>query len=295
MRLKRRKISGYLFIAPAMLFLIFMTVYPLFRIGYLSFFDYTVRTGESTFVGLKHFIRLFQDQMFWNSIKNTVIFALTRTFIHIPMGLVLALLLNYTWPKLWLRGLFRAFLILPWLFSNAVAALIWALILHPFGILNAFLFKLGAIQAPISLLGMPESALITLIMEVVWKTFPFPMVMLLGGLQAIPDELYEAAQLDGASHWRTIRYITLPLLLPVLLTTSLLELIWSFNQFDVVKLMTGGGPLQSTEVLSFRIYDTAFSNLDYGYGSVLSLAGFMLLMIFVVIYIRNYTRVGSYG
>jgi multiple sugar transport system permease protein len=122
------------------------------------------------------------------------------------------------------------------------------------------------------------------------------MIMLLGALQAIPDELFDAAEVDGANIWQRVRYITIPSIMPVILTTFTLELIWGFNQFDVIKMMTGGGPLQATEVISFRVYDTAFFSLEWGYGSAMSVITFLILMVFVWIYIRLYMRAGrAYG
>jgi multiple sugar transport system permease protein len=114
-------------------------------------------------------------------------------------------------------------------------------------------------------------------------------------LQAIPRELYDAAQVDGANQWQRIRYVTVPLIMPILLTTATLELIWGFNQFDIIKLMTGGGPLQATEVVSFRVYHTAFFSLEFGYGSAMSVVTFLILMVFVWLYIRFYTRGGYAG
>ena len=285
-----KNLIGYLFIAPAMLFLIFMTIYPLFRVIQLSFLDYSVQKQTGDFIGLQNYIRLLSDDLFITSLKNTAIFAIARAVIHIPMGLGLALLINAKWPSNLLRGIFRGLLIVPWLFSNAVAALIWTLIFHPFGIMNTFLQALHLIERPISLLGNPDTALPALIVVILWKTYPFTMIMLLGALQAIPEELHDAAQVDGANIWQRIRFITVPLIMPVLLTTVTLELIWGFNQFDIIKLMTGGGPLRATEVISFRVYDTAFFSLDFGYGSAMSVVTFLILMVFVWFYVRFYTR-----
>jgi multiple sugar transport system permease protein len=158
------------------------------------------------------------------------------------------------------------------------------------------LIRWDIIEKPLTFLGNPDTALASLIFVIVWKTFPFSMVMLLGALQAIPEALHDAAQVDGATPWQRIRYITIPSIMPVLLTTVTLELIWGFNQFDVIKMMTGGGPLQATEVISFRVYDTAFFSLDFGYGSAMSMITFLILMVFVWIYIRLYIKAGvAYG
>ncbi len=279
-----------------MIFLIFMTLYPLFRIIQLSFLDYSVRDHTGVFIGLENYLTLLEDDLFFTSVKNTAVFAISRAIIHIPMGLFLALLLNEKWPKRWLRGLFRGLLIIPWLFSNAVAALIWTLLYHPFGIVNSTLIRWDIIDRPLTFLGNPDTALASLIFVIVWKTFPFSMVMLLGALQAIPEALHDAAQVDGATPWQRIRFITIPSIMPVLLTTVTLELIWGFNQFDVIKMMTGGGPLQATEVISFRVYDTAFFSLDFGYGAAMSMITFFILMVFVWIYIKLYIKAGvAYG
>ena len=185
-------------IAPAIVFLLLVMVYPLFDIFRLSLFEFAgLRAQTATFVGLKNFGSLLQDRIYWISMKNTLIFVLGSVVFHALVGGIFALILNQHWPNIWLRNLVRGLLILPWLFSLAAAGLIWALFLNPLGPLNYLFVTGGLVENPINFLGERDTALWSLIAVNVWKAYPFYMIMILGGLQTIPPDLYAAAQVDG--------------------------------------------------------------------------------------------------
>jgi len=281
---------GYLFIAPALIFLYFMTIYPMGKVIYDSLFDYSMGYKGGHFIGIVNYISLFKDKLLLTSLKNTIIFSLGAVIFHLILGLFLAILLNQHFNKKnnFLQNLFRGAFLMPWLFSSAVAAAIWALMFNPFGILNYALSKFGL--GPISFLGDSTIAMWSVIWVDVWKFFPFSMVMILAGLQSIPIELYEASTIDGASRMGQFRYVTLPLLTPVIIVITTLDFIWSFGFFDMIWLLTRGGPMDATEVLATYNYKTAFLGLKFGYASSISVVIFIILLILSLIYLRIYRK-----
>jgi multiple sugar transport system permease protein len=170
-----------------------------------------------------------------------------------------------------------------------VAGMIWALVLNPFGVLNGFLTTVGLLDrnATINWLGDPRTSLLSVTLVNVWRSFPFPMVMLLAGLAAIPDELYEASSIDGCGPAGQFRYVTLPSLHGVLATVALLDFIWTFRAFDLVFVMTGGGPINSSQVLATSIYFDAFQKFQFGYASAEAVAMLVLLMVGSLAYLRR--------
>lgn len=280
---------GYLFIAPAVLFLIVVTIYPLISTFLTSFTTINTRERTTEFVALANYTRMFSDGVFWNAMRNTAIFTAASVVLHLLVGGTLAVLLNERWASIQARNFMRGLLILPWLFSTAASALIWGLLYHPFGPTNYVLQGLGLVSEPVQFLGDKTLAMWSLVLVNVWKTFPFYMVMLLGGLQSIPPELYDAARVDGASAYHRFRYVTVPLLRPVILAISTIDIITTFSQFDLVKLLTSGGPLRSTETVAYYLWQTGFRDVNFGYGSAISVVMVVGLSIGVLIYLRMFT------
>lgn len=281
-----RQAAGYLFIAPAVIFLIMVIAYPLFTTVRLSFEKIVVRSRTTTFVGLQNYIELLQDGVFWESLKNTVIYTVNSMVLHLLVGGVFALLLNEKWAGSIARNFVRGLLILPWLFSMAASALMWALLYSPVGPLNYILTASGLVPQPVDFLGDRNIVLWSLILINVWKSFPFYMVMILGGLQSIPVDLYDAAHIDGANRFQGFRFVTLPLLRPVLVAISTIDFITTFTVFDVVKLMTNGGPFKATTTTAFYVWQKGFRDVNFGYGSAISVVMLVLLGIGTFIYIR---------
>jgi multiple sugar transport system permease protein len=211
--------------------------------------------------------------------------------LHLFIGLGLALLLHAR-INARVRNFMRGLLIIPWLLAPTVAGMIWVLMLAPFGVVNGLLASLGILQssATINWLGSPETSLLSVTAMNVWRAFPFFMVMLLAGLQAIPDELYEAADIDGTTPLAKFWYITLPGLRGVIATIVLLDSIWTFRAFDPVFVMTGGGPMNSSEVLATAIYFDAFQKLKFGYASAEAVVMFLILFAVSAIYVRRAVR-----
>lgn len=277
----------YFYVGPSLLLLLALLVYPLFQVIRLSLFE--VGTSSNTFIGLKNYTQLLADPIFFKALYQTVYFTLGSVFFHFFIGLGLALMLNQPVNQKF-RNTLRGILIIPWLIAPTVAAMIWVLIYNPFGILNGLLATLGIIKAgvaSINWLGNPDYSLLSVTLVNIWRGFPFIMVMLLAGLQGIPGELYEAGMLDGANSWKSFWFITLPSLKGTFMTVGLLDTIWTFRHFDTIFTMTGGGPINSSEVMTSYIYNLAFRSLRWGYASAEAVIMFLILLIFSLIYIQR--------
>jgi multiple sugar transport system permease protein len=221
------------------------------------------------------------DGRFWQSLGNTGIFTVISVFLELLLGLGVALVLN---KSFWGRGVVRTVAIIPWALPTAVMGLAWAWIFNDqYGVVNDILLRLGLIDTGINWLGTPTLAMIALIVADVWKTTPFISIILLAGLQSISEDLYEAHRLDGASPWQSFTQITLPLLMPQILIALLFRFAQSFGIFDLIQVMTGGGPAGSTETVSIYIYSTVMRYLDFGYGAALVVVTFLLLVFAVAI------------
>lgn len=274
----REEVLALSFLWPSLLILVALLVYPLIDVVRLSFHDSNLQ--RETWVGLGNYVALANDPLFWRSFLNTVVFTAFSVALHLVIGLALAILLNMHLDPTF-RTVARGLLIVPWLLAPTVAGMIWVLMLQPFGMVNSLFASLGLIDPnfAISWLGDPSTALGSVTAMNVWRAFPFFMVMLLAGLQAIPKQLYEAAEIDGASLVRQFWHITLPQLRSVITTVVLLDSIWTFRAFDPVYVMTGGGPAHASEVLATAIYFDGFQKLKFGYASAEAVVMFVVLFI----------------
>lgn len=286
---KRRypeEILAYSFLWPALLILVALLIYPLVDVIRLSFYDSNLQ--RETWVGFGNYAALLGDPLFWKAFWQTVVFTVFSVALHLVIGLGLALLLNMQINDTF-RSIARGLLIVPWLLAPTVAGMIWVLMLAPFGVFNGFIASIGLIDpnASISWLGDPSTALGSVTAMNIWRAFPFFMVMLLAGLQAVPKELYEAASIDGATMWQQFWYITLPQLRGVITTVVLLDSIWTFRAFDPVFVMTGGGPAHASEVLATAIYFDGFQKLRFGYASAEAVVMFLILFVVSAIYVRR--------
>ena len=293
---KREQQTGWLLIIPALLILALVFVYPIGRAFWLSLFTENLGTElEPVFSGLSNYVRMFGDGRFWQSLWNTTVFTSISIFLELILGMIFALVLNQSFLG---RGFVRTSALIPWALPTAVMGLAWAWIFNDqYGVVNDILLRLGIIQEAIIWLGEPTSAMISLIIADVWKTTPFIALILLAGLQSIPTDLYEAHAIDGATPWQSFRQITLPLLAPQILISLLFRFAQSFGVFDLVQVMTGGGPAGATEMVSIYIYATVRRYLDFGYGAALVTVTFLLLILAVVIvsFFLSKTRINISG
>jgi multiple sugar transport system permease protein len=239
---------------------------------------------QPIFSGLDNYVRMVLDGRFWQSLGNTAIFTSFSVVLELLLGMGIALVLNQAFKG---RGAVRTIAILPWALPTALIALGWTWIFNDqYGIVNDILRRVGFLginQPGINWLGEPALAMLALIVADVWKTTPFISILLLAGLQSISADLYEAHAIDGASPWQSFRQITLPLLMPQILIALLFRFAQAFGIFDLVQVMTGGGPGGSTETVSIYVYATVMRYLDFGYGAALVVVTFLLLVLAVAI------------
>lgn len=285
-RLSNRHITPYYYLLPTVIPLLLLTVYPLLRGIYLAFTQYNLYNKDTTLVGTLNFIELTtNDTLFWGALTNNIIWTVGIVVITYLLGLFTAIALNENIP---LRGLFRGLALIPWVCPAVVAALTWRWIFDPhFGMLNYVLLELGLTDRNIGWLGDKNTALIATMIVAVWKLLPFSIVMLLAGLQTVPEELYEAGAIDGAGVLGRFRYITVPLLNRVGKIAILLTTIWAFNHFDSVYVLTGGGPGDTTMLLSIMSYLNAFRFFKIGYASAVGVIMLILLLLPITLYTRQ--------
>jgi len=260
--------------------------YPLVYSLVIMFMDLNVTRPwiGPQFVGLANFAEMGQNPQFWAALGRTVYFAATSVLIGAPVALAFALLLNQPFP---LRPLARALMMIPWAIPHVVNGVIWARIYDAnYGMLNGALHQLGLIDGYVAWLNNPDYALFLVVMAEVWISTPGLTLLFLAGLQTIPPELYEAAECDGADRWQSFRYVTLPLLKPMGLVVLVLKTISAFGIFDIVYVLTGGGPANSTQVLGYYIYLESFKFLHPGYGAALSYVVAAIILLLVVFYAR---------
>ncbi len=281
-----RNLAGYLYIAPALIFLALVVAVPIFTTFKLSFEELNARTRTSSFVGWTNYVKLASDPLFWSSFLNSLIFAFASTIGHAAVGTVCALLLVARWATPRIRNFVRGLLILPWLFSLAAAGLIWGLLYQTSGPVNYLLMSSGLASQPVDFFGDPNLAIWSLIFINVWKFYPFYLVMILGALQSIPEDLFEAAKIDGANAVQRFWHITLPMLKSVLIASTAIDMITTVTTFDLVKIMTNGGPMRSTQTLAFYIWQAGFRDVNFGYGAAMSVVMLVTLSVATLFYLR---------
>ena len=273
-------------ILPSIILMAILLFFPIIRGINLSFFKVSLlqlRTGGE-FVGIENYIKLFNDAKFWNSVQITVLYTIGVVVSVYLFGLIIALLLNQSFPA---RGLLRTLMIIPWAIPEVVAVLIFAWILDAqYGVFNFFLIQLGIISESQPWLVQAHLALPSVILTTVWKQFPLATLILLAGLQTIPEEQYEAAKIDGANVIQRFRYITMPGLRSVNMVLILILILYSFRRVTIIFALTGGGPARATETLSIQTYNTAFQFQKLGYASTIGTVLLVLLFIFTLIYFR---------
>lgn len=290
----RERRTGWWLMAPALFLLLIVYAYPIGRSVWLSLFTQNLGTElQPLFSGLDNYARMAVDGRFWQSIGNTTLFTIASVLLELLLGLGIALVLNQSFRG---RGWVRTIALLPWALPTALIATTWTWIFNDqFGVWNDILLRLGLINTGVNWLGDPTWALWTVIAADVWKTTPFIAILLLAGLQSISQDLYEAHALDGASAWQSFYRITLPLLLPQILIASLFRFAQAFGTFDLIQVMTGGGPGGATETVSIYIYAIIMRYLDFGYGAALVVVTFAILCLAVAIAVFGLSKLRATG
>jgi ABC-type sugar transport system permease subunit len=283
----RQRLIAYGLIAPSFLIILGVMAYPMVYTTFLSFHTRILsRPALGTrFVGLANYLQAIQDPLFLQVFGQTLYFVVASLAIELVVGLGLALLLHRTFCG---RNLVRGFILLPWMLSPVVAAFSWAWLLNDaYGLVNYLLVQLGVLQTPRSWLGTVGVAMPVVILVDAWREIPFVTVVLLAGLQSIPSEVREAARVDGASSIRAFFHVTLPLLKPSILIALLMRTMMAVRLFELVFVMTKGGPASSTEVLATYTYREAFLNFNMGYASSLAVVILLVSLAISLVYIRT--------
>jgi multiple sugar transport system permease protein len=282
----RRRGAAYLFISPTLFCLAVVIAYPFISAIVMSFQHYPLLGGDRYFIGVRNYLSLVsEDPYFWQITKNTFIWTFASISLSFLFSMAVALLLN---EELRGRNAFRALAILPWAIPPVIASLTWAMFYDPFlGIFNVVFKKLGLIKTFHAWLSEENTVLPSLILVVFWKYNAFLIIGLLAGLQGIPVQLYESAKIDGANTVQRFLYITIPQLEPIILVLLTLQVIWRFNHFDIVWVMTRGGPANASHLIATYAYQHAFISLDFGYASTIGVMGMIFLAIFIVMLVRR--------
>jgi multiple sugar transport system permease protein len=283
-RERRDQLTGAALLAPTVLLFGVLILYPMVQSFWLSLHRTSTLTLQSRWIGLDNYAALFADPAFWTSFLNTLIWTASSVALQVVIGVSVALLMHGSFFG---RAFARGLVLFPYLLPTAVAVLVWRWLFNDlYGFLNFLLLKLGLIEQPVAWLSHMPDAMISVILVGTWKFFPFVVIAVLARLQSIPLGLYEAARIDGASRWAQFTDITLPQIAGVLAIVGLLRAIWDFKEFDLVYLMTGGGPGISTQTLPILVYRQAFQMLNFGRGAAVAVAMCGFMMLFFVIYAR---------
>jgi ABC-type sugar transport system permease subunit len=282
--LGREKLLAFALIIPTILVVVGVSLGPLIFAGWLSLHDVGINfLGEKPFIGLRNYIEIFENRAFREAIYHTLYFAVVSLLIQIPLGLAGAVLLNQNFIG---RNVVRALILIPWAIPTVVNGALWEWIYNPsFGALNGILIQLGILVEPVIWLGPPLRAMNLVILADTWKVLPFYILIFLAGLQTIPEELYDAIKVDGGSAFDSLRHIILPFLQPFLLIILVLRTMETFRVFDIIYMLTKGGPAGATTVISFYTFQTTFHSLEFGQGASMAfLTGGAALVLALVYY-----------
>jgi multiple sugar transport system permease protein len=285
------EIAKILFVVPAALAIIALFGYPVVKNLVMSFQNYTLRTfinGKAPWVGLQNYVAVVTDELFTKALINTGLFTIGSIVGQFVIGMLLALFFHKNFP---LNGVLRALFLLPWLLPLIVGSAAWRAILEQdSGVLNVTLENLGIIDAPIPWLTSPDVALIAIILVNIWLGIPFNVTLLYSGLQDIPDELYEAGALDGATGWKAFWNITLPNLRAVVSVVLMLGVIYTLKVLDIILGLTQGGPANATQTIAVMSYQRSFVEFKFGQGAALSNILILIALVFAIVYLRANRR-----
>lgn len=273
-------LAGWLFAAPAIIGFAAFFVWPALRGAYFSFTEYSL-LGQPDWVGFANYERLIGDSVFWNALGVTVYYVVLNIGLQTVLALAVAVLLHRLTQSIVVRGI----MLVPYMIANVIAALVWFYMFdYQIGVVNEFISWVGLDR--LAFFGDSALAIPTIAFINVWRHLGYTALLIFAGLQMIPKDVYEAGALDGAGELRMFRSITLPLLRPVLAMVLVVTVTGAFQVFDTVAVTTSGGPVNATRVINFYIYDVAFTRGEFGYGSALAMALFVLLAVFTYIQLR---------
>ena len=291
----KKKIAPYLYVMPVLILLLIMYGYPLIKSIIMSLQDYKLTSsGSAPFNDFANFKKMFSDTDFLLLLKNSLIYVIISVVAQFVLGLILALCLK---TKFRGRGIYQSIVFLPWAFSSFVVGLMFRWSFNgEYGVVNDILMKMGIIKENVAWLGTPGLSLAVVIIAMIWMGIPFFGIMILAALQSVPDDIYEAADIDGCGMFRRFFSLTLPYIKPTIIMTVLLRTIWIFNSFDLIVIITGGGPVNYSQTLPSYMYSKAFASYDFGLASAFGVLLIVILGIYAVLFLKlsNYDKAGDF-
>ena len=290
---QKKKLVPYKYVTLGMILLILLILYPIITVIVYSFLDKVVTTKTHNLVGFENFRVLFKDSLFWTSMWNTLVYTVFCVVAHLVIGLIMAMLLNSDTLSPPVKTLARVLLILPWVFTVTIVTSLWRLLLNSEGVINYWLQYFDIINRPIGWFAEFGLAMPAVIFVNIWAGYPFHMISLLAGLQGISKDLYEAATIDGANGFQKFLHITIPQLEPIILSVTMLDVIWTMRVYAIVYMTTGGGPGTETEVLGTYIYKKAFTELNFTLASACSVVILLLSIILSFFYSKAQSSKGA--
>lgn len=288
----KNKLPPFAYLSPTIIIMTVLMLIPIIMVIIYSFENNVVMNKNPIFVGIANYVKIFTDSTFHQAISNTLYFTVMSVIFHFVIGLSFAMLLNTKVLSAVTKSLFRVIYVLPWVFTATIIAILWRLMLNPNGIINYIVTSANIVSSKVEWLSSSQVALHALTYINIWSGYPFFMISLLAGLQGIPVELYEAATIDGANTVQSFRYVTLSKLKPIIVSMGMLDFIWTVQQFPLVWMTTGGGPIHATEMLSTYTYKLAFSNYQFSQASASAVIVLILSMFMALFYVK-YQKAGD--
>ena len=283
----KRQLTPYAYLFPTIILLFILLLIPIIMVVCYSLYDNVIVNKNPVFVGLENYKTVLTDPNFHVAIRNTLFFVVVSIVAHMLIGMVFALVLNTRYLGRRTKGIFRVIYALPWMFTASVIAILWRVMLDPNGVINYLIQTLHLSADTIEFLASRDVALKSVTLINIWSGYPFYMISILAGLQGISIDLYEAAALDGADSIQTYFRITLPQLKPILISLIMLDFVWTLQQFALIWMTTGGGPVNATETVSTYIYKQGFSKYQYSLASTGAVILLILCTVIGIFYVRQ--------
>ena len=283
----KKKSTPYAYLFPTVILMFILLIIPICMVVGYSFFDNVIVNKNPIFVGLDNYRKIFRDDTFWIAVKNTLFFVSVSVIAHLILGMCFAMLLNTKYLGNRTKGIFRVIYVLPWMFTASVIAILWKMMLNPNGVINYLLSVVNLSGGALEWLGSRQTALFAVTFINIWSGYPFYMISVLAGLQGISEDLYEASSLDGANAFQQFWKITIPQLRPILISLMMLDFVWTLQQFALIWMTTGGGPINATETLSTYIYKQGFSKYQYSMASASACVVLVVCVIIAIFYVRH--------
>lgn len=286
-----KKTAPYRYLMPTLILMTIFMVIPICMVIGYSFMDKAVVSKNPAFVGFDNYKELLSNSDYWGSVSNTIIFVVVSVVAHLLLGMIFAMLLNSKYFSTRTKTIARVIYILPWVFTASVVAILWKLMLQPSGIVNYILSVFPDISRNTEWLSNRNIALGVICFINIWCGYPFYMISILAGLQGISEDLYESAAIDGATASNRFFYITIPQLMPILVSIAMLDFIWTLQSFNVIWMLTGGGPVNSTQTVSIFIYKLTFQKVDYSMAATAATVLLLVCVIISIFYVKQQKKV----